>query len=106
MPACPTVPETLLPGVAQTVRVVSFLHAQLSLGLPCSGLSLAAAWRWLPLSPETAAWNLLWPFLFPRMFSRVHLMLSRVRPARLSVEQARVFQRPNQTHPARGLQQS
>ncbi len=79
------------PGVAQTVRVVSFLHAQLSLVLPCSGLSLAAAWPWLLLSPETAERNLRRPLLFQPIFSRVYLALSRVRPARLSVEQALLF---------------
>src|ERR1700736_310830 len=99
-----TVLETLRLNVSRMVRAVFFLRPQLSLVLPCSGLPLAAAWPWLLLSPETG-WNLLWPFLFQPMFSRVHLMLSRVRPARLSVEQA-VFQRSNQTPPARALQQS
>src|SRR4029077_19334019 len=105
MPACPTVPETLLPGVAQTVRVTSFLHGQLSLVLPGSGLRFGDAWPWLLLSPKIAGWNLLWPFLFQPIFSLVYLVLSRVRPARLSFEQA-VFQRSNQTPPARALHQS
>ena len=45
-------------------------------------------WPWLFLSHGTAEWNLLWPFLFQPIFSRVYLVLSRARPARLSVEQA------------------
>ena len=65
------------------VRVTSFLHAQLSLVLPCSGLWLAHVWPWLFPSHGTAKWNLLWPFLFQPIFSRVYPVLSRVRPARL-----------------------
>src|SRR5882757_2556391 len=104
-PLCPTAPETPLPGVAQTVRVVSFLREPLSFVLPCSGLWFADAWPWLFPPHGTAKWNLLWPFLFQPIFSLVYLVLSRVRPARLSVEQA-VFQPSNQTPPARALQQS
>src|SRR4029077_8839709 len=105
MRACLTVPEMLLPSVAQTAHVISFLHAQLLLVLPCSRLSLARVWPWLLLALGTARWNLLWLFLFQPIFSRVYLMLSRVRPARLSVEQA-VVQRSNlETPPARASQQ-
>src|SRR6267378_2715158 len=98
--ACLIVLETRRLDASRMVRAVFFLRPQPSLVLPCSQLWLAAAWPWLLLSPETAAWNLLWLFLFQPMFSRVDLMLSRVRPARLSVEQAGVVRRSNQTPPA------
>ena len=100
--ACLIVQETRRLDVSRMVRAVFFLRWQLSLVLPRSGLLLADAWPKLLLSPETAGWNLLWPFLFQPIFSRVHLMRSRVRPDRLFLEQAAVFQRPNlQTRPAR-----
>ena len=93
MRACPIAREKLRPAVGKMVRVTSFLREPLSPVLPGSGRSLAAAWPWLFVSHGTAEWNLLWPFLFQSTFSRVHLMLSRARPARLSVEQAAVVQR-------------
>ena len=98
--------KRFVPGVAKMVRVTSFLREPLSLVLPGSGLWFADAWPWLFPSHGTAKWNLLWPFLFQPIFSLVYLVLSRVRPARLSVEQAGVVQRSNlQTPPARASQQ-
>src|SRR6476660_9657276 len=86
--ACPIAREMLRPVVGKMVRVTSFLREPLSLVLPGSGRSLAAAWPWLFLSRGTAEWNLRQPFLFQRIFSRVYPVLSHVRPTRLSVEQA------------------
>src|SRR4029077_21240945 len=103
--ACLIVLETLRLDVSRMVRAVFFQRLRPWPVLPCSWLPLAAAWPWLLLSPGIAGWSLLCPFLFQPMFSRVHLMLSRVRPARLSVEQA-VVQRSNlETPPARASQQ-
>src|SRR6478672_4536038 len=102
MQACPIAREMLRPVVGKMVRVTSFLREPLSLVLPGSGLWLAAAWPWIFLSHGTEQWNLLWPFLFQPIFSRVYLTLSRARPARLSVEQAGVVQRSNlETPPVR-----
>src|SRR6476620_10074034 len=105
MQACPIAREMLRPVVGKMVRVTSFLREPLSLVLPGSGRSLAA-WPWLFLSHGTVEWNLLWPFLFQPIFSRVYLTLSRARPARLSVEQAGVVQRSNlETPPVRASHQ-
>src|SRR5258705_12738050 len=102
MRACPIAREMLRPIVGKMVRVAYFLPEPLSLVLPGSGRSLAAAWPWLFLSHGTAEWNLRLPFLFQRIFSLVYLVLSRVGPARTSVEPACVVQRSNlQTPPAR-----
>src|SRR6266481_2226047 len=78
--ACLIVLETLRLDVSRMVRAVFFLRPQPSLVLPCSRLSLARVWSWLLLALGTARWNLLWLFLFQSIFSRVYLMLSRVRP--------------------------
>ena len=94
MRACPIAPEMLRPVVVKTVHVISFLHAQLSLVLPHSELWLVHVWPWPLLSHESAEWNVLGRVPFEPIFSRVYLMLSRVRPARLSVEQA-VVRRSN-----------
>src|SRR6185437_10156604 len=106
MQACPVAPEKLRPDVGKMVRATSFLREPLSLVLPGSGLWLADVWPWLFPSQGSAKWNLLWPFLFQPIFSLVYPALSRVRPARLFLAQAAVFQQPNlQTPPARASQQ-
>ena len=106
MRACAIAREKLRPDVGKMVRVTSSLREPLSLVLPGSELWSADAWPWLFHSHGTAKWNLLWPFLFQPIFSLVYLVLSRVRPARLSVEQVGVVKRSNlQTPPARASRQ-
>src|SRR5215471_3387428 len=94
--ACLTVPRKLRPNVGKTVHAISSRRAPLSPVLPGSALWFvdACACPWLLLSHQTAE-NLQRPFLFEPIFSRVYLMLSRARPARLSIEQAAVVQRSN-----------